>query len=153
MVGAAGPLVVASVCEGLDVAAAAAPAIWQSAQLALGLGIAEGAMDSITLAPYAALFDGDGVRLGTFIDSMLGPVREWDRAHGSELLQTLGALFDERWSLTATARVLHIHVNTMKQRMQRLNVLLGEELDRPESRFRLELALRIENARSALKST
>ena len=152
-VGAAGPLVLASVCDGLDAAAAAAPAIWQTARLALGLGISEGTVDAATLAPYAALFDGDGVRLAAFVDSMLAPVKDWDRAHGAELMPSLGALFDERWSLTAAARVLHIHLNTMKQRMQRLRALLGDELDRPESRFRLELALRIENARVAVQRT
>ena len=153
LVGAGAPLVLASVCDGLGEAADMAPDLWQTARLALGLGIGQGAIDAATLAPYAALFDGDGLRLAAFVDSMLAPVKDWDRAHGAELMQSLAALFDERWSLTAAARSLHIHLNTMKQRMQRLRALLGDDLDRPESRFRLELALRIENARVAAKGT
>lgn len=147
--GASAPLIVASSQASLEAAAVAAPEIWQVAQLADGLGIGRGVIDAAMLAPYALVFDGDGARLAAFVGSMLAPLHEWDRAHGATLLDTLTTLFDERWSLTSAARVLHVHLNTVKQRVQRLRLLFGEDLDRPEARFRLELAVRIERARRA----
>ena len=146
----AGPgsgLVVASGRASLEEAAVAAPAVWQTVQLARGLGINSGVIDAATLAPYSLLFEGDGGRIAAFVDSMLAPVIAWDSTHGSALLDTLGVLFDERWSLASAARTLHVHLNTVKQRMQRLRALLDEDPDRPEARFRLELAVRIERAR------
>lgn len=81
-----------------------------------------------------------------FADTMLRPLREWEQTRGTPLLATLTALFEHQWSLAATARALHLHLNTLKQRVQRLELLLGDELQQPEGRFRLELAVRIEIA-------
>lgn len=153
VIGATYALVVALPRDSLADAAAAAATLWQTTRLAQGLGISHGSIDATSLAPYAMLFDGDGRSLAGFVTSMLAPVREWDAAHGSVLLDTLGTLCDQHWSLAATARAMQIHSNTMKQRMQRLRVLLGDDVDRPEARFRLELALRIEQARKLTHGT
>jgi DNA-binding PucR family transcriptional regulator len=40
------------------------------------------------------------------------------------------------------ARVLHLHPQTARYRIARLRDLLGEQLDDPDARFELELALR-----------
>lgn len=139
--------VVFTAAETLDAAAAKTPDTWQVALLVRGLGVVDGIVDAAVLAPYSSLFGGDGERAAAFVEGMLGPVLEWDAVHGSALVDTLGALFDERWSLTGAARAVHVHVNTMKQRVHRLRELLGEGVDRPEERFRLELAVRIDRAR------
>ncbi|MFD5213864.1 helix-turn-helix domain-containing protein [Microbacterium sp. NPDC058345] len=126
---------------------------WPAARLAHGLGITEGVMDAAVLAPYALLFDGDGTRLAQFVDRMLHPVVRWDAAKGTTLFATLVALFDAQWSLASAARVLHVHVNTLKQRVGRLRELLGTALDPGEARFRLEMAVRVERARRELDQT
>lgn len=125
----------------------------QSSKLALGLGLGSGIAPVSTLAPYALLFGGDGGRLREFVADTLAPVIAWDSANGSQLVETLAALFDTRWSLTAASRELHIHLNTLKQRVQRLRPLIGDAADNPEARFRLEIAVRVEVARRALKET
>ncbi|MGM7680351.1 helix-turn-helix domain-containing protein [Microbacterium sp. A94] len=149
----AAPFALATGSTTLDAAAAEAPNSWHVAALARGLGISSGVLDAVSLSPYALLFGGDGAALANFVGSMLSPVLRWDQTHGSVLVDTLAALFDERWSLAATARTLHIHLNTLKQRIQRMQMLLGDELNQPETRFRLELAVRVERARRAAEQT
>jgi len=140
-------IVVFSRASSLARAIAAAPAAWQAARLGLGLGVAGGTMDAAALAPYGMLFGDDGQRMAAFADAMLEPLLEWERTRGTPLLSTLAALFEHQWVLAATARSLHLHLNTLKQRVRRLETLLGAQLQQPEARFRLELAVRIETAR------
>jgi DNA-binding PucR family transcriptional regulator len=42
----------------------------------------------------------------------------------------------------AMAQALHLHPQTIRYRIARLRELLGEQLDDPDSRFELEIALR-----------
>ena len=46
-------------------------------------------------------------------------------------------------SPTATARLLNLHINSLYYRLQRLSELGGFDLDNPEVRFELQLALRV----------
>ena len=46
----------------------------------------------------------------------------------------------------AMAAELHVHPQTARYRIARLRELLGEQLDDPDARFELELALRAERA-------
>ncbi len=146
------PVAAVASADGLDAAAAQAESLWRSARIAQGLGLT-GAVTGSVLAPYALLFDGDAARLRGFVDGMLGPVLEWDEARGTDLFETLSALFDAHWSPVAAARSLQVHASTVKQRLQRLRLLLADDLDSGEARFRLELALRIERARRLLERT
>lgn len=143
-------LAVFSSGDSLADAAAAASEAWQVARLALGLGMRDRVLDAVTLAPYGMLFGDDGQRMAAFADTMLRPVREWEHTRGTPLLATLVALFEHGWALAATARSMHLHLNTLKQRVRRLEALLGDELQHPEARFRLELAVRIENIRQLM---
>ena len=146
-------LIVFGVGASLADAAHSVAGIWQAARLAHGLGAARGEMDATVLAPYAPLFGDDGVKLAQFATQLLEPVLRWDAAKGSDLFRTLVALYDERWSMIAAARSLHVHVNTLKQRAARLRELLGPALDSGEARFRLEMATRIEQVRRELEQT
>jgi GAF domain-containing protein len=145
--------VVAAAGRDLSDAAGAAATTWQACQLAAGLGVDSGVVDAAVFSPYTSIFEGDGARLARFVSTTLAPVLAWDDERGSALFDTLVALFDERWALAATARRLHVHLNTVKQRVQRLHDILGPDLDRPESRFRLEMAVRVEAARRILDRT
>ncbi|MFD5224232.1 helix-turn-helix domain-containing protein [Microbacterium sp. NPDC058342] len=151
--GAESVLVVTTSGDDLGEAADALPGAWEAARLAHGLGITAGMLDAATLAPYALLFDGDGTRLAQFIDRMLQPLVRWDAAKSTTLFETLVALFDAQWSMAAAARTLHVHVNTLKQRVGRIRKLLGTALDSGEARFRLEMAVRAEQARRELNRT
>jgi hypothetical protein len=77
-----------------------------------------------------------------FARTLLQPLLEHDAARGSELFITLQAFIDSggRWS--ATAEELHVHVNTLRHRLARVEELTGRRLDDADDRLDLHLALR-----------
>jgi sugar diacid utilization regulator len=76
------------------------------------------------------------------VAAALAPLREADR-DGSGLESTLRSYLEHDRRLAATARDLHVHVNTLRYRLERIERLLATELDDPDDRFALQLALRL----------
>ncbi|WP_433272902.1 PucR family transcriptional regulator [Actinosynnema sp. CS-041913] len=72
---------------------------------------------------------------------VLGPVLDYDAEHGSDLVHTLRVFLDCSGSWTTTAARLHVHVNTLRYRVGRVEELLGVELSDFTSRVDLYLAL------------
>jgi len=66
-------------------------------------------------------------------------------AHESsdELLRTLAAYFEHNGNLSQTAEALYIHRNTLLYRMERIAAITGLELERPDTRLAVQLALQI----------
>jgi hypothetical protein len=58
------------------------------------------------------------------------------------LERTALAYIRERGNAAAMARALHVHPQTARYRLAQLRDLLGDQLDDPDARFELELALR-----------
>jgi DNA-binding PucR family transcriptional regulator len=56
--------------------------------------------------------------------------------------ETLLAYVREQGNAAATARALDVHPQTARYRLARLRELLGDELEDPDARFEIELALR-----------
>ncbi|MCV7283279.1 helix-turn-helix domain-containing protein [Mycolicibacterium flavescens] len=85
------------------------------------------------------LHDRDVLR--RFADDILSPLRLHDGRNGTELELTLRTFLgnDSHWSTTAAA--LYIHVNTLRNRVARINELTGRDLARLEDRVDLFLAL------------
>ncbi len=77
----------------------------------------------------------------------LAPLERLSEAERERLLVTLRAWLDHQRHTPAIAAELHVHPQTVRYRMARLHELLGEQLDTPEGRFELELALRVRQAR------
>jgi hypothetical protein len=75
---------------------------------------------------------------------LLGPVTDYDAEHGSDLLGTLTAFLDRDGSWTRTAAALHVHVNTLRYRIGKVEQLTGRDLGDFAARVDLYLALRIE---------
>lgn len=95
------------------------------------------------LGVYGLLFDHErGDELLTYANQWLGPLVEYDRAHRSELVETLRQLFRQR-SLSGAAAALHIHISTLKYRMGRIEEILGMSVESWDNIFHLELALRV----------
>lgn len=78
-----------------------------------------------------------------FIDATLGALIDYDRERRTALLRTLEAYLDNGQSPSATAGVLHLHVNTVTQRLARITRLLGEAWREPARLLELQVALRI----------
>ncbi|GAS92008.1 PucR family transcriptional regulator [Mycolicibacterium brisbanense] len=79
--------------------------------------------------------------LRRFADDILGPLRVHDEQHGTELVRTLRTFLgnDGHWAKTAAA--LYVHVNTLRNRVARINELTGRDVTRLEDRVDLFLAL------------
>ncbi|MGV9310586.1 helix-turn-helix domain-containing protein [Streptomyces sp. NPDC003691] len=109
-----------------------------------GLGVRDGGTTTERLAVYAVLFDPDRDQdLGAFLDGSLGRITAHDTERGTELLGTLAAYFDHSRNLAATARALHIHINTLLKRMDRIGGLLGPDWQQPDHALRLQLAVHL----------
>ncbi|GAA1393970.1 GAF domain-containing protein [Kitasatospora putterlickiae] len=87
---------------------------------------------------------GDGHDVAGFVRATLGPLLEYDARRGTELVRTLRAYFDCGGSLTRAKDELHVHVNTVVQRLDRVEVLLGRDWNGPERSLELQLALRLQ---------
>ncbi|MFC6598198.1 helix-turn-helix domain-containing protein [Kitasatospora paranensis] len=87
---------------------------------------------------------GDGHDVEGFVTAALGPLVEYDARRGTELVRTLRAYFDCGGSLTRAKDDLHVHVNTVVQRLDRIEVLLGRDWSGPERSLELQLALRLQ---------
>ncbi|MEV7795934.1 GAF domain-containing protein [Streptomyces sp. NPDC087512] len=80
---------------------------------------------------------------GGFVERILGPVLEWDERRGTELVRTLQAYFAVNGSHIRAKDLLHVHVNTVVQRIERIGALLGRDWETPERALEIQLALRI----------
>ena len=78
----------------------------------------------------------------TFATRVLGPVLEHDERHGSELLATLRTFLQADGSWSRCAAVLHLHVNSVRYRIARVEALTGLDLSKIEDRVDVFLALR-----------
>ncbi|WP_344443079.1 PucR family transcriptional regulator, partial [Kitasatospora nipponensis] len=87
---------------------------------------------------------GDGHEVGGFVAATLGPLLDYDARRGTELVRTLRAYFECGGRLTRAKDELHVHVNTVVQRLDRIEVLLGRDWNHPERALELQLALRLQ---------
>jgi DNA-binding PucR family transcriptional regulator len=85
----------------------------------------------------------DPERLRAFAISVLGPALDYDRDHSSELLRTARVLLDRDMDRRSAADALHLHPNTVAQRMRRLEALTGLHLSRPRDLLQLTSALTV----------
>jgi hypothetical protein len=82
---------------------------------------------------------GIGERIAT---RLLAPLDALTEKAGTRMRQTALAYVRQRGNSVAMAGELHVHPQTARYRIARLRELLGEQLDDPDARFELELALR-----------
>jgi Purine catabolism regulatory protein-like family/PucR C-terminal helix-turn-helix domain len=82
----------------------------------------EGSTHAMLLASVPA-----GV-LGSFRDRLLGPLRRYDRRRGTQLVPTLAAFLACSGSWHSCAARLHVHVNTLRYRIRRIEELTGRDL-------------------------
>ncbi|MGP3922911.1 PucR family transcriptional regulator [Streptomyces sp. 8N616] len=87
-------------------------------------------------------FVPDDVRRA-FTARLLDPLRDYDRRHRAELVPTLEAFLDSDGSWTRCASRLHLHVNTLRYRVGRIEQLTGRDLSRLEDKLDFFLALRM----------
>jgi purine catabolism regulator len=85
----------------------------------------------------------DAPELQAFAERRLGPLLEHDRRRAMDLVATLDGLYRAGGHKTEAARRLHLTRQSLYGRLQRIEELLGADLDDPDTRLGLELALRV----------
>ncbi|TWD82679.1 PucR-like helix-turn-helix protein [Kribbella amoyensis] len=83
----------------------------------------------------------DQETLGGFADTVLTPLREYDRKHAGELERTLRVFLANDGQFGTTATQLYVHVNTLRNRLTKIAELSGRDVTRTEDRVELFLAL------------
>ncbi len=89
----------------------------------------------------------DNPELRAFQRDILGPLEVSDSARRSEFVRTLDAFLRAGGNHMRAARALSVHRNTLIYRLERIQELLGgADLEDPEMRLNLQLALKIRAA-------
>lgn len=92
---------------------------------------------------------GDDTNLDSYVRRTLGPLLDYDTRRGTELVHTLRAYFACGMSQSKAKDSLHVHVNTVVQRLDRIGHLLGADWQSPERALEIQLALRLHAYTSA----
>ena len=88
------------------------------------------------------LADPSSTDLARFVTETVGPVLDYDRKHGTELLGTLRAYVDAGCSQQDTAARLFLHAKTIKYRLVQVEKLTGLDLTGHHDRLRVDIAVR-----------
>jgi sugar diacid utilization regulator len=97
------------------------------------------------LGVYTLLFSEAGRdQIEGFVAETLGPVQAYDAGRNAQLGRTLAAYFDTGGQTGRVAEALFIHVNTLYQRLERLDRLLGEDWRYGERSLQVHLAVRLD---------
>ncbi|WP_460725416.1 helix-turn-helix domain-containing protein [Nocardia heshunensis] len=84
-----------------------------------------------------------------FAERVLGPVLDYDRRHGAGLLETLAVYLGCEGSWRQAADRMHLHLNTVRYRIGRIEELTGRDLGRIDDRLDLYLAVRTLSGQTA----
>jgi sugar diacid utilization regulator len=85
-----------------------------------------------------------------FVDRTIGQVVAYDERRGTDLVRTLDAYFACGMSPARTKDELHVHVNTVAQRLERVGRLLGDDWHSPARALEIQLALRLHRLASPI---
>lgn len=124
------------------------PQTFREAQQALEIGrrlFGEGKLHSFArLGIYRLLFYLDGhEELLSFYQETLGPLLQHDNRNDGTLIETLEGFFQCNGNLSETARMMHLHRNSLLYRLSRIEEILGHTLEDAELRLSLQIALKI----------
>ncbi len=78
-----------------------------------------------------------------FVRDQLGALVDYDERRRTELVATLAAYYACGQSPARASQQLHVHVNTVTQRLDRVGQLLGPDWNEPERALELQVALRL----------
>lgn len=123
------------------------PALYATLRRALPvlgrIGVQAHVVGQNELALYSTLFEThDRTSLATFLEATIGPLLAHDRKRNTELAPTLLSYFDSSRNAKTTAQRLHIHVNTVRQRLTNIEDLIGH-CGNASRALELHIALRL----------
>lgn len=126
-------------------------------EAALALGVARASTEGGRLRTHEELgFYGlvaravDPALLDSLAERALEPLLQSDARTGRQYLRTLAMFLRSDRRLKPAAAALHVHVNTLRYRLARVEHLLGVDLEDVEARFQLEFAMKLLEARGRI---
>ncbi|MEU0492492.1 helix-turn-helix domain-containing protein [Nocardiopsis sp. NPDC006139] len=131
------------------------PDAHRRASLALGSLITldrDGVLDGDRLGMVHAILDL--ARTGGLPESLtrgVDPLLAYDRERGTELARTAFYYLETDGSVARVAELLHLHRNTVRQRLTRIGALLGPGWDASPRRLETHLALQVRDAQVGLR--
>ncbi len=78
-----------------------------------------------------------------FIEQYLGGLKNLDSSEAIRHLETLETLSRHGWNLKSAARDMHVHYNTIRYRLSTIADLLPFDLEDPEIRLEISIALKL----------
>ena len=117
----------------------------RAANLLVALGrVGDGAAEE-ELGVFGLLFsEAAPDRIRSFVGTQLDAVRRYDREKDADLVATMEAFFAAEGSASETAGALFIHVNTVYQRLERVDRLIGSSWRTGDRALEVRLALRMD---------
>ncbi|MFC9266738.1 helix-turn-helix domain-containing protein [Streptomyces zhihengii] len=99
---------------------------------------------------FLGLLLADPGDIDGFVHRTIGEVVAYDRRRGTDLVGTMAAYFASGMSPARTKDDLHVHVNTVAQRLERIGRLLGPDWQSPGRALEIQLALRLHGMSAAV---
>jgi PucR C-terminal helix-turn-helix domain/GGDEF-like domain len=118
------------------------PAALRQARLAYRAAVPSGqGLIRYEQAPVAVLLAGAPEAAAMVADAVLGPVLALPQTECESILSTLRVWLDEEGATSEAAAKMHMHRNTVRYRLRRLEELTGRSLAQPSGLAELYLAL------------
>ena len=148
-------VVIGGLCQELDDYAGEWERVWRMVRIARGFK-RTGVLSALDFGPLPMLIGAaDAAEVRRFVDGSIGRVASHDREHGTPYLDTLATYLRHGCRSQACADAMGLHVTTLRYRLTRIQELFGIDPEPPDTRFALELALKmhglIEGAAPALE--
>ena len=78
-----------------------------------------------------------------FYQSAIGPLVTFDKENNTNLLETLEVFLLENANLSAAAKKLYIHRNTMTYRINKIKSILNTDFEDSEKLLKLQIGIRV----------
>lgn len=132
------------------------PAVHTWHGVAEGFQLAVDALDGAVNSPPRTWHDATDLDLDRLLWSLRGnpdlerfarlrldKLMQHDKRHRTQLIKTLRTLLEQNGKKAETARVLHLERQSLYNRVERIEAILGVDLTDPDARLGLHLALRV----------
>lgn len=108
------------------------------------LGWESGFADTLRLGVAGMMLSGvDTENIGALVSKHLGPLQKYDAENGTVLVETAWAYLENGSRLAPTAAQLHVHPNTVRQRAERIDAVLGAQWREPSTSVDVHFSLRL----------
>jgi purine catabolism regulator len=81
--------------------------------------------------------------LAEFVQQAIGPLARHDRTHHTDLIETLSVWLETR-NMAEAARRIHVHYNTLKNRLDRVEALIGPVVTDAARALECEVAIHVD---------